>query len=80
MCSLFFDSSGLLKTSFRRAEDPYRDEEAADDIDRMETLSRVDVPVSDDVPDEKTVPEPCELAFDLVERCDCEPCDGLSYR
>jgi hypothetical protein len=80
MCCSFFDSSGLLKTSLRRAEDPYRDEEAADDIDRMETLSRADVPVSEDVPDEKTVPEPWELAFDLTERCDCELCDGLSYR
>jgi hypothetical protein len=80
MCWFFLDSSGLRRTSLRRADDPYRDEDAADDIDRMETLSRVDVPVMEVVPDEKTVPEPCELAFDLAERCDCEPCEGLSYR
>jgi hypothetical protein len=82
MCWFFLDSSGLLRTSFRRAEEPYRDEDAADEIDRMETLSRVEVPAIEDVPDEKMVPEPPELSdlFDLVDRCDAEPCDGLSYR
>ena len=79
MCWFFLDSSGLRRTSLRRAEEPYRDEDAADDIDRMETLSRVEVPARDDVPDEKMVPEPFEL-FDLVDLCDAEPCDGLSYR
>jgi hypothetical protein len=63
----------------RRAEEPYLEEDAADDIDRMDTLSRVEVPVREEVPDEKIVPEPPEL-LDLVDRCDAEPCDGLSYR
>jgi len=51
-------------------------------MDRMETLSLVEVPAIEDVPDEKMVPEPPELSdlFDLVDRCDAEPCDGLSYR
>jgi hypothetical protein len=70
---VFFDSSGLRITSLRRADVPYR-EEAAEEVDRMETLSR-EVPASEDVPDEKTVPEaPPELLEDR------EPQDGLSYR
>ena len=60
----------------RRAEELYR-EDAADDIDRMEMLSRVEVPASEEVPDENMVPEPPEL-LDLVERC--EAVEGLSYR
>jgi len=74
MCWLFLDSSGLLRTSLRKAEDVYR-EEAAEDMDRMEILSRVEVPASEEVPDENMVPEPPEL-FDLVERC--EAVEGLS--
>jgi hypothetical protein len=52
---VFFDSSGLRRTSLRRAELPYRDE-AAEEVDRMEMLSR-DVPAKEDVPEENTVPE-----------------------
>jgi hypothetical protein len=70
---VFFDSSGLRSTSLRRAELPYR-EEAAEEVDRMETLSR-EVPANEDVPEEKTVPEaPPELFEDRA------PHEGLSYR
>ena len=71
---VFLDSSGLLSTSFRKADEPYLEDDAAEEADRMETLSR-DVPASEDVPDEKTVPEaPPELLSDR------DPTDGLSYR
>ena len=56
----------------RRFEVPYRDE-AAEDADRMEILSR-EVPKNEEVPDEKTVPPPTELLVDLA------PEDGGSYR
>lgn len=79
MCWFFLASSGLRRTSLRKAEGPYREDDAADDIDRMETLSRAEVPASEEVPEENMVPEPPEL-LERVERCDCEPCEGLSYR
>lgn len=55
MFCVFLDSSGLRRTSLRRVEFPYL-AEAAEDADRMETLSR-DAPANEDVPEEKTVPE-----------------------
>ena len=68
---VFFDSSGLLITSFRSADEPYL-EEAADEVDRMEMLSR-EVPANEDVPEENTVPEAPPELFD-----DRAPHDGLS--
>lgn len=70
---VFFDSSGLLSTSLRRADEPYL-EDAAEEVDRIETLSR-DVPANEDVPEEKTVPEAVPELF-----VDRDPRDGLSYR
>jgi hypothetical protein len=56
----------------RSADEPYL-EEAAEETDLMETLSR-EVPANEDVPEEKTVPEaPPELFEDRA-----EPHDGLS--
>lgn len=72
MCCVFFVSSGLLRTSLRKADELYLDE-AADDKDLMEMLSRAEV-ATDVVPEEKTVPVPPEL----FERT--EPYTGLSYR
>ena len=59
----------------RRLEVTYREDDAVDERDRIETLSRVDVPMSEELPEEKMVPEPPEL-FDRVERC--ELLEGLS--
>lgn len=75
MCWFFWVSSGLRRTSLRKADVAYREDDAADDKDRMETLSRVEVPAREDVPDENMVPEPPEL-LDRVERC--ELWEGLS--
>jgi hypothetical protein len=44
---------------------PYLDDEAAEEVDRIETLS-TEVPANEEVPDENTVPEaPPELFEDL---------------
>lgn len=50
-------------------------DDVADESDRMEMLSRAEVPPNEEVPDEKTVLLPPELLDDRT-----EPYEGLSYR
>jgi hypothetical protein len=53
---VFFDSSGLRITSFRKADEPKREEAAADVPERMDTLACDAPPANEDSPEENTVP------------------------